>query len=138
MHNNNLYELTLSDKLELHELAAKYGSIIDDRNWDALSQIFTEDAYFSVVDFVTMEGLDHIKQFMGSDKARHPLAHLITNIVVEQSEQEARINCQAIFPVSSEGDHNGHRIFYGSYYDKVTKTSDGWRIYHRVFSKKRL
>ena len=51
-------QLSLVDKIELHELAAKYGSIVDDRNWATLDQIFTEDAYFEVVDFVTMKRFD--------------------------------------------------------------------------------
>lgn len=32
--------LSVGDKLELHQLAARYGDIIDDRNWPALDTIF--------------------------------------------------------------------------------------------------
>ena len=42
-----------------------------------------------------------------------------------------------IFPISSNTGGPGHRVFYGSYYDEVVKTSRGWRISHRVFSTKR-
>ena len=79
---------------------------------------------------------------MDSDQARHPLAHLITNIYVQQSGSEIELRSQAIFPISGQesgqDDSQGHSVFYGSYYDKVRKTDDGWRIWHRIFSKKRL
>ena len=31
--------LSIEDKLELHELAGRYGDIIDDRNWSALDTV---------------------------------------------------------------------------------------------------
>ncbi|MCB1696087.1 MAG: nuclear transport factor 2 family protein [Pseudomonadales bacterium] len=128
--------LSIEDKLELHELAGRYGDIIDDRNWSALDTVFTEDAIFEVVALVTMQGLPDIKRYMAED-GRHPLAHLITNIHVEERGDSVRLLSRGIFPISSDHGGAGHTVFYGSYYDEVCITSKGWRISHRVFSARR-
>ncbi len=129
--------LSLEDKIELHELAGRYGDIIDDRNWPALNTIFTEEAVFDVVALVTMTGLAEIKRYM-EEEGRHPLAHLITNIHTSEDKDGVRLLSRGIFPISSEGGGAGHQVFYGSYYDHVVKTAKGWRISKRTFSAKRI
>ena len=42
------YSLTPADRVEIHELPGRYGDAIDDRNWDALDTVFTEDAVFDL------------------------------------------------------------------------------------------
>tara|TARA_R110002110_G_scaffold205066_7_gene417328 strand:+ start:487257 stop:487658 length:402 start_codon:yes stop_codon:yes gene_type:complete len=129
--------LTLEDKLELHEMAHRYGDIIDDKDWAALGRIFTEDAVFEVVNLVTMTGLADIRRYM-REEGRHPLAHLITNVYVEASPSGVRLCSRGVFPVNSSGGGAGHRVFYGSYYDEVVRTQEGWRVRHRIFSTHRL
>ena len=62
------YSLTPADRVEIHELPGRYGDAIDDRNWDALDTVFTEDAVFDLtgVGSRICEGLDDIKSFMES------------------------------------------------------------------------
>ena len=54
--------IDVADRLELHELPGRYGDAIDDRNWDRLRQVFTEDAVFDLtgVGFRRLEGIDDI------------------------------------------------------------------------------
>ncbi len=134
--------LSIDDKIELHELAARYGDIVDDRDWQALDTIFTEDAVFEVVKLVTLNGRAEIKRYMDED-GRHPLAHLITNIHTQQSGDDIRLLSRGVFPISSAVDSTergdaGHRVFYGSYYDEVVKTAVGWRVAKRIFSARRM
>jgi len=129
--------LSIEDRLELHELAGRYGDLIDDRDWAALDTIFTEDAVFEVISLVTMHGLADIRRYM-DEEGRHPLAHLITNIHVEQRNGDVRLLSRGIFPIQSKQGGPGQRVFYGSYYDDVVRRSAGWRIRHRVFSAHRV
>lgn len=128
--------LSLDDRLALHELAGRYGDVIDDRDWAALASVFTPDAVFEVVGLVTMDGLEGIERFM-AEEGRHPLAHLITNIHVSEDADGVQLRSRGIFPIERRSDEPGHRVFYGSYYDRVVKTAAGWRIVHRVFSTHR-
>jgi 3-phenylpropionate/cinnamic acid dioxygenase small subunit len=129
--------LSIEDRIELHELAGRYGDIIDDRDWPALDTVFTSDAVFEVVGLVTMTGLADIKRFM-IEEGRHPLAHLITNIHVEENIEGPRLFSRGIFPISSGDGGTAHRVFHGSYYDDVVKTPAGWRVRNRVFSTERV
>jgi 3-phenylpropionate/cinnamic acid dioxygenase small subunit len=129
--------VSLEDRIELHELAGRYGDIIDDRDWQALDTIFTPEAVFEVVGLTTMRGLADIRRFM-AEEGRHPLAHLITNIHVEECVGGVRLLSRGIFPISSRDGGPAHRVFYGSYYDDVVKTPGGWRVHSRVFSAERI
>ena len=58
--------MDVGDRLELHELPGRYGDAIDDRDWERLGQIFTDDAVFDLTDLGArrLEGLEDIKAFM--------------------------------------------------------------------------
>lgn len=125
--------ITLEDRMALHELTGRYGDAIDDRSWEALDDIFTPDAVYEVVDLVIMNGLADIKRYM-DEEGRHPLAHLITNVHITEGNEGIELRSRGIFPIADKKGEPGHRVFYGSYYDKVVKTEAGWRVSHRVFS----
>src|SRR3954470_12132288 len=77
--------MELADRLELHELPGRYGDAIDDRNWEGLGRIFTDDATFDLTDLggPKLVGLAEIRRYMDED-ATHPLTHLMTNIYVDE------------------------------------------------------
>jgi len=120
------------DRLELHELPGRYGDTIDDRDWDGLDRIFTVDAVFDLTDLGAprLEGLDEIKRFMDED-AQHPKTHTMTNIYVDETTDGVALN----FRILALG--KGGTTGTASYYDQVVKTSDGWRVAHRVVTIRR-
>lgn len=124
--------ITVADRLELHELPGRYGDAIDDRDWSRLDQIFTDDAVFDLTDLgiPLLDGLDAIKQFMDED-AKHPKTHMMTNIYVDDSDTGVKLYFR-IVAMQSKG-----LMGTASYYDDVVKTSDGWRVLHRVVTLRR-
>lgn len=118
--------LNLGDRLELHELAARYGDLIDARDWAGLDRVFTEDAVFdlSEVDGPRLAGLDAIREHMQG--ARHPHAHLIVNVYVDAGPPvELRSRVLGIL--------DGRRVGSGWYRDTVVRTGRGWRVQCRDF-----
>ncbi len=124
--------MDVADRLELHELPGRYGDAIDDRDWDRLDRIFTEDAVFDLTDLGVplLEGLPAIKTFMDRD-AQHPRTHTMTNIYVDDTPDGVKLNFR-IVALLPEG-----RVGTASYYDEVVKTPDGWRVKHRVTTLRR-
>ncbi|HIF66755.1 MAG TPA: nuclear transport factor 2 family protein [Acidimicrobiia bacterium] len=118
--------IDVADRLELHELPGRYGDAIDDRNWDRLRQIFTDDAIFDLtgVGSRRLSGIEDIVHFMNVE-AQHPKTHMMTNIYVEDLGEMITMNFR-IVALLGKG-------FVGtaSYYDQVVKTSEGWRVKHR-------
>jgi hypothetical protein len=121
-----------ADRLELHELPGRYGDAIDDRDWDRLHDIFTDDAVFDLTDLglPVLEGIDEIKRFMDED-AQHPRTHTMTNIYVDETPEGTKLNFRIL------GQLKGGIVTTGSYYDDVVKTDAGWRVKHRVVTKRR-
>jgi 3-phenylpropionate/cinnamic acid dioxygenase small subunit len=119
-------QLDLADRVELREMAALYGDLIDERDWEGLDRVFTADAVFDMTDIGvgTVEGLEAIRSHMRG--ARHPLAHHITNVYIESGDP-VRLRSRVI------GILDDRRAGSGFYRDRVVKTAAGWRIQHRHF-----
>ena len=116
-----------ADRLSLHELAALYGDVIDRRDWPGLAQVFTEDMVYAnpTMPGRDLVGLEAVRRFMS--RARHPLAHHITNVRVEDSP-EGPILCSRVLLLHDDGSCSS-----GEYRDQVVKSGDGWRVRHRSF-----
>ena len=128
-----MQELTVEDRLELYEIPGRYGDSIDDRDWDSLRKIFTEDGVFDLtgVGSRVCTGIDDIVDFMERDAA-HPRSHTMTNIWVNPTDvgAELRFRIVALMP--------GGKAGTASYYDQVVRTPEGWRVKHReVHSRRR-
>ena len=130
----NVYDsrMDVSDRIELHELPGRYGDTIDDRNWDGLGRIFTEDATFDLTDLGVpmLTGLAAIRQFMDVD-AEHPLTHMMTNVYVDELPGLVTMNFRIVAL------RKGGLVSTASYYDVVVKTAQGWRVHKRVTTRRR-
>ena len=130
----NVYDsrMDVSDRIELHELPGRYGDTIDDRNWDGLGRIFTEDATFDLTDLGVpmLTGLAAIRQFMDVD-AEHPLTHMMTNVYVDEQPGLVTMNFRIVAL------RKGGLVSTASYYDVVVKTAQGWRVHERVTTRRR-
>lgn len=120
--------LAVVDRLEIHELAARYGNVVDDRDWDGLAGVFTVDATFTMRDFPggdrVLHGLHEIRRHMAG--SRHPVAHHVTNVVVGVGEDGVVLRSKIL------GSGARGRVGSADYRDRLRRTPDGWRIAERV------
>ncbi len=117
--------MDLTDRLALHELPGRYGDLIDDRDWEGLSQIFLDDATFAIPDRV-LDGLAQIRDFMA--ESRHPRTHLMTNIYVDETTDGTILRFRIV------GMRRDGTMMSGRYRDVVVKGPDGWRVASRVYT----
>ncbi len=117
--------MDLADRVVLHELPGRYGDLIDDRDWDGLSQIFVDEATFEIPGEV-LDGLEAIREFMRG--AKHPRTHLMTNVAVDETDDGVILRSRLI------GMRRDGRFISGRYRDVVVKTDDGWRVVTRVYT----
>jgi hypothetical protein len=125
--------LTLDDRVALHELAARYGNVIDDRAWDRLSTVFADDATFETTGFAESrrtEGLLAIRAML--EQSRHPVTHHVTNVEVHEEGDAV----QLFFKIIGPGPRG--RVGSAEYRDVVRKDSDGWRIVTHRATLRRL
>ena len=90
-------ELSNEDRLALHEIPGRYGDSIDDRDWDRLRTIFTEDGVFDLtgVGSRVCTGIDVIVDFM-ENEAAHPRTHMMTNVWADATDDGAELRFRIV------------------------------------------
>ena len=118
--------------LQVSQLLAYYGHVLDDSDWGALGEVFTADA---VLDYTragapaVLHGLDEVRAFFRG--ANHPSAHHTTNIVVLRRGGQVRARSKFLVPYT-RGTHVPKRWYGGTYDDVAVPTEAGWRLSRRT------
>jgi hypothetical protein len=129
----------ISDRLEIQDLLAAYSHAIDTRNWKALDEVFTPDAY---IDYSEMGGskgnLAETKKFLERAMAQFAsFQHMVatSQITIRGDVAEGRTICHNPM-VLDRGNGQTHTFFCGLWYrDRFVRTPRGWRIQERVEEK---
>jgi hypothetical protein len=108
---------------------------VDDRNWDAYRQIFTEDA---TIDDTNTGGVRsgveaHVTYLKKALSKILTSQHAISTILldIKGDEATARTHCSCPMVVDL-GNGNKQVFFQGLWYrDKLVRTQNGWRIKER-------
>jgi len=124
----------ISDRIELNDLIVRYSYAIDNRDFDALDDIFTEDA---IIDYTAMGGargtVPETKAYLTAALARFTgFQHLVATTIVkiEGDTATARTICHNPMMMMHKGAE--HIFFCGLWYnDEFRRTDKGWRISHR-------
>jgi hypothetical protein len=128
--------LTLEDRLDVTELIALHGHLVDAGELDRLDEVFTEDVGYDLSDFGQGElsGLAALREAALVLGAGNPVAHHVTNVVVEEVAPDrvrARSKGLGVMANGSCGSV--------TYEDTVVRVGTGvWRISHRTLRARRV
>ena len=126
---------TLADKFEIQELLTAYAHAIDQRDFEALDNMFTSNA---VIDYSATGGikggLAEIKPFLRSTLPMFKASqHFVTNPLIKLTGDTAKSRCLLLNPMTMERDGGLHTMFIGAWYvDDLERTETGWRISNRA------
>lgn len=118
----------LQDRLDIHELLARYARGVDDRDWDLYRSVFTADAH---IDYVSAGGIagtvDEVTEFLAASFESIPWSqHYVTNIEVDLDGDAATARAMFFNPMRmawlDESSSCG-----GFYHHELVRTDDGWR-----------
>ncbi|MEM6109193.1 nuclear transport factor 2 family protein [Mycobacterium sp. 050272] len=131
----------ISDRLEIQQLMVDYSTAIDQRRFDDLDKVFTEDAY---IDYTALGGIEgrypEVKKWLSEVLPGFPVyAHMLGNFSVQIDGDKAtsRVICfnPMVFPDGS-GKPGDQVMFCGLWYDdEFARTPQGWRMTRRVETK---
>lgn len=120
--------LAADDRIELHELVARYGNVVDACDLAALDTVYTADAEFVLVTAAGREvrkhGLAEIGEFLAASNSTN--AHILTNVTTEDDGEQVVLRYRMAPPRGADG------IFSVDYCDVVVRTDEGWRIAHHT------
>ena len=125
----------MSDRLEIQDLLTAYCHAIDLRDWDALDNVFTADAF---IDYTQAGGergaLPQIKAYL--DRAMKQFSgfqHMVSTMKLELDGDAAKAKTILFNPMITEHGGSQHVFFVGLWYcDRLVRTAEGWRIRERV------
>jgi SnoaL-like domain len=122
----------MSDRFEIQDLLVGYCYAVDDKDFDALDQLFTPDAIIDYSEMVGVKGpLSEIKEFLRSSLAPIPMvqhAVMTSQYKFNGDTCETRTVCQNPMVVPGD-DGQPQTIFFGLWYiHTYRRTERGWRI----------
>jgi hypothetical protein len=122
----------LSDRMEIQDLMVEYCYAIDNRDWDALDNVFTPDAIIDYSEMVGVKGtLPEIKKFLAESMQQiSATQHIITTSQIKLEGDRAHGRTICTNPMVLKPD--GHVFLVGLWYrDEFVRTARGWRISSR-------
>lgn len=125
----------LSDRLEIRELLDHYATIVDQRAWNRLEEVFSADAS---VDYTSTGGkkgaLRPVMEWLARALAPWPHnLHCISNVSIELAGDRARSRCYFQAPMGRGALGNQEIVVNAGWYDdELARTPRGWRIQRRV------
>jgi len=125
--------LTLEDKIELAELAGRYGDYADVRDWEKIKTVFAKDATFEFKGMAMLNNLTEIEAHFMRDNPAGPLGHFFTNIYSEASDTGAKLNFRSVFVMPGGNMKDGFTTFYGTYRIDTVKIENGWKFRNVIF-----
>lgn len=118
--------LTVEDRLRIGELLARYAHVVDNKDWTALRELFTNDAIVDLTSYGVSSrvGIEDVMDFY--IHAKHPLQHYGESIEIWREEPPTRVRSKwlVVYP--------GGRLSGGDYIDQVRKERDQWRLASRA------
>ncbi len=131
----------ISDRLAIQDLLIDYCYAIDFQNWDALDDVFTEDA---IIDYTEMGGsvgnLTETKAFLAQalptfQAYQHMISTSKITITGDTAEGRTMLHNPMVFPPKADGE-KPYTFFCGLWYrDTFVRTDQGWRISSRYEEK---
>lgn len=128
----------ISDRLEIHDLFARYVHAVDDKDFPPLESIFLPSTTFdwSASGGVVTTWEDAKNGDFMTGKLFPYVFHICTNIVIDfdTDKNGATVRSKTVHPTGLEG-LDGPLLFQvqGVYVDRLKRTAEGWRITERVW-----
>ncbi|MEV5529445.1 nuclear transport factor 2 family protein [Streptomyces prunicolor] len=127
--------LTLEDRLTITELIALHGHLVDEGELDRAAEVFTPDVEYDLTDFGqgTLTGLTQLTDASLALGAGNPVAHHVTNVVVEElADGQVRVRSKGL-GIRTDGSCGSV-----TYVDTVVRVGAGWRIARRKITARRV
>jgi 3-phenylpropionate/cinnamic acid dioxygenase small subunit len=118
----------VQDKLEIHELLARYARGVDTKDWDLWKSVFTPDA---LVDYSSAGAPvgppDEVASWLEEGLQVVPMTqHFISNIEVDVQGDRAKVRALFYNPMQLPGMAD-MSFCGGSYHHEMVRTAEGWK-----------
>ena len=127
--------LTIEDRFTIADVINLHGHLTDRGDFSNMPTLFSEDVTYDVsaLGGAVLVGLSTAREAALALGEANPLAHHVTNIVLEEVTDGTVRALSKYLGVMTDGS-----VGSGTYEDTIKKHDDGWRITHRVIRPRRV
>lgn len=121
----------LVDRARISDLLVNFARALDERDWDAYGQTYTEDGVFAIGDAVEFRGRREIQEATASERGLGGYAgtwHLSSNHAITIDGDTATTRSYLIGVHLLGGSSRDHADGAGWYDCELRRTADGWRF----------
>lgn len=125
--------LSAQDRIEIGDLIAMHGHLMDAGELDRMDELFTAEITYDVNDFGfgELHGIPALQEAAVALGNGNPVGHHITNVVIAEVDGAVRVRSKGI-GIYADGTSGSVE-----YDDTVVRVATGWRIsYRRVIAHK--
>ena len=126
---------TVEDRLDIHELYARYANSIDDGSYDEWLDCFTDDGVFESSRFgkhIGREGLQKFTRIYRDSLGGAQVRHVVTNVIFKLEGNAGAGGCYLIYYHCKDG--HVQQASVGYYRDTLRKVGGRWRFASRKVS----
>ena len=127
--------LTIEDRFAIEDVINLHGHLADRGDFANMPLLFTEDVAYDVsaLGGGVLAGLAGARDAALALGEANPLAHHVTNIVLEEAPDGTVRALSKYLGVMTNGS-----VASGTYEDTIARGERGWRITHRVVRPRRV
>jgi 3-phenylpropionate/cinnamic acid dioxygenase small subunit len=127
--------LTADDRWAISETISRHGHLFDEGHLDRLDELFTADVVYDVSNLGqdVLRGIEAIREAALELGDRNPLAHVVTNIVIADTDDRDTATARSKGVVVLRDRSCGT----ATYVDTLRRQPEGWRISHRKILARR-
>lgn len=126
-------EVAVETDLAVRRLIARYSLLVDDRDFDQLVELFTEDGRFNALG-TDMHGRTAIREWL--DTVPDPMFHFVTNVVVSNGSHDD-VHALSDCMVGGRRDGGPWTIWMmGRYHDTFVGEGREMRFSQRIFTSR--
>ncbi|WP_327115357.1 nuclear transport factor 2 family protein [Nocardia sp. NBC_01730] len=120
--------LSMEDRLEINDLIARHGHLVDAGELDRMAELFTSEIVYDLtaLGFGELHGIVALRDAAVALGDANPVGHHVTNVIVAETEAGVvRVLSKGI-GINADGS-----CASVTYEDVVVRVSSGWRISYR-------
>lgn len=126
--------LSADDRVAITDLISQHGHLTDAGQFDRMGEIFTDDVVYDVTDLGggVLAGLTAVCEAALALGDHNPVAHHVTNIVIDESSADLVHALSKGIGLRADGG-----VGSVTYQDRIERRAQGWRIAHRMVRRRR-
>jgi ketosteroid isomerase-like protein len=119
----------LADRLDIEQAVSALGRCLDERDFDALRGVFTEDATVTTPGGTAVGHAAVVEQARRRHSIDDGIQHVITNMLIDREGDQATVRANLLVSFARAGASDPRPFLLGEVYRfGLRRTPEGWRI----------